>query len=169
MNDPIVNRVAQNTSLINLELKVFGSDKKRLEIDIKKWLHKGLVLKEKPFRKSLKEHDWSSYKDMLVCINCSSDVIIPTWAYMLVSVYLEEYADFVCVGSLNQLEINLFNHNIFQLDSSIYKDKRILIKGCSETYIPESAYVSILKQLMPVAKSVMFGEACSNVPVFKKR
>ena len=106
---------------------------------------------------------------MLVSINCSSDVIIPTWAYMLVTVYLEEYADFVCVGSLNQLEINLFNHNIFQLDSSIYKDKRVLIKGCSETYIPDSAYVAILKQLMPVAKSVMFGEACSNVPVFKKR
>ena len=88
---------------------------------------------------------------------------------MLVCVQLEPFADFTCLGSLKQLEVDLFNSNIQQLDSSLYSDKRVLIKGCSETYIPESAYVSIVKKLMPVVKSVMFGEACSNVPVFKKR
>ena len=168
MADQIINRVA-NSSLINLELKDFGSSKERVEIDIKKWLFKGLVLKEKEFRKSLKEHDWSKYNDKLVAVFCSSDVIIPTWAYMLVCVQLEPFAYFTCLGSLKQLEIDLFNSNIQKLDSSLYSDKRVLIKGCSETYIPDSAYVSIVKKLMPVVKSVMFGEACSNVPVFKKR
>ena len=168
MADQIINRVA-NSSLINLELKDFGSNKERIYIDIKQWLHMELILKEKEFRKSLKEHNWSAYRDKIVAVNCSSDVIIPTWAYMLVCVQLQPFANFTCLGSIDQLEIDLFNTNIQQLDTSAYKDKRVLIKGCSETYIPESAYVAIVKKLMPVAKSIMFGEACSNVPVFKKR
>ena len=168
MTDQIINRVA-NSSLINLELKDFGSNKERIYIDIKQWLHMGLILKEKEFRKSLKEHDWSAYKDKIVAVSCSSDVIIPNWAYMLICVQLHPFANFTCLGSLNQLETDLFNTNIQQLDVNVYKDKRVLIKGCSETYIPESAYVAIVKKLIPVVKSIMFGEACSNVPVFKKR
>ena len=167
MSEKIINKIANSPS-ITLELKAFSPKLERVEIDIKKWLYKELILKEKDFRTEIKNHDWSSYSNKNVAINCSVDAIVPNWAYMLISIALKPHANFSFLGTLDHLEICLFNNNIQALEVSNFINKKVLIKGCSETYIPSSAYVSITNKLLPVVQSLMFGEACSNVPLFKK-
>ena len=167
MSEKIINKIA-NSPLITLELKAFSPKLERVEIDIKEWLHKELILKEKEFRAAIKNHDWAFYSNKNVAINCSVDAIIPNWAYMLVSIALKPHANFSILGTLDQLEIALFDKNIQAIEISNFREKKVLIKGCSETYIPSSAYVSITNKLLPVVQSLMFGEACSNVPLFKK-
>ncbi|MDG2369397.1 MAG: DUF2480 family protein [Flavobacteriales bacterium] len=167
MSEKIINKVA-SSQLITLELKSFKSKEEIIAFDIKNWLFKEQILKEKEFRLNIKKHDWSIFTNKNVAIICSVDSIIPNWAYMLISIALKPYAKFSYVGSTKQLEEYLFNSNIQALETSNFTNKKVLIKGCSESHIPTSAYVSITNKLLPVVQSLMFGEACSNVPLFKK-
>ena len=168
MTKEIVNRV-QKSGLITLEMKSFYGDQERVLLDIKHWLYEGLILKEKTFRTHLKNHDWSIYKNKFVGVYCSEDTIIPVWAFMLVSTYLNQFTPHVYLANKEELEKHIFQINIQQLNIDDYVNKRVLIKGCSQTYIPETSYIEISKKLIDVVKSLMFGEACSNVPLFKKK
>jgi hypothetical protein len=164
----IINKVSQS-GLITIEMKSFKGSQKRTVIDIKKWLYEGIVLKEKLFRSHLKEAQWDNYKNHFVAIHCSEDTIVPIWAYMLITSYLKPYAENIILGDSKDLEAHVFCQNINQLNLSDYKDKRVLIKGCSDTYIPDTSFVHISELLINEVKSLMFGEACSNVPIFKRK
>ena len=128
-----------------------------------------LILKEKEFRQSVKEKDWSEFKGKMVGIVCSADAIVPTWAYMLVALALEPYAKRVFFGGLNEMENLLFSEKIARLDTAVYKDARIVIKGCGDKPIPTNAFVQLTALLKPVAKSIMYGEPCSTVPIYKAK
>lgn len=164
--DSIENKIAKS-GLITLEMKNFKGDQKRSVIDIKNWLFEGVILKEKLFREYIKNHDWSQYKNHYVSIHCSEDAIIPVWSYMLVVAKLKPFTSNIVMGNEKELERFIFNLNICEIDLSSFIDKRVLIKGCSETYIPEESFLKIVSTLQGTVKSVMFGEACSNVPIFK--
>lgn len=166
MQNEILNRVA-NSKLVTIDLEDFYPQGKRLLLDIKDWLHQELVLKEKEFRARAKVHDWSQYKNAFVALHCSSDAIIPSWAYLLLTTYLAPYTKRVVVGDMDKIESILFNEIINNLDGNFFKDKSILVKGCATKPIPDNAYVQLVEKLMPVATSIMYGEACSNVPLFK--
>lgn len=168
MSDEIVNRVTQS-SLVTIDLEDFYPKGTRSTIDIKQWLFHKLILREADFRDFLKEHDWSQYQNHYVALTCSADAIIPSWAYMLISTYLHPIAKKVVVGSLQNLETAIFQDIINALPTDPYKDKPIIIKGCANKPIPETAYIQLIEKLQPVARSIMFGEACSTVPLFKKR
>jgi len=165
---PIINRVAKSP-LINIDLEDFYPEGKRELIDIAPWLYKGLILKEKEFRIFIEKHNWEDYKDCFVAIYCSTDVIIPSWAYLLISSKLTNYAKLVVVGDLELLETTIYAKIINNLDLAKYKNKPIIIKGCSIKPIPNSAFTMLVKKLQPVVKSLMYGEACSTVPIFKKK
>jgi len=164
----IVNRVAQS-KLVTLDLEEFYPKGTRLQIDIKDWLFEGLILKEKEFRSQISEHNWEQYKDAYVVLNCSSDAIVPGWAFMLISTKLQPYAKKVVLGSLEDLETTLFQSVIEDLDISDFRDKPVIIKGCSNKPVPPNAYLWATLKLQPVAKSIMYGEACSSVPLFKRK
>ena len=167
MAEEIVNRIA-NSKLITIDLEDFYPEGERMLFDISDWLFEGLILREKDFRESTKNHDWSQYNDKYVALTCKTDAIIPSWAYMLITTYLSLSAKKVVVGNLELLETSIFQDIINSLDISKYKDKPIIIKGCTEKYIPETTSVQLVEKLLPIAKTVMFGEACSTVPLFKK-
>ncbi|MBT8181166.1 MAG: DUF2480 family protein [Eudoraea sp.] len=164
----IVNRVAQS-KLMTLDLEEFYPKGTRLQIDIKDWLFEGLILREKEFRNQISEHNWEQYKDAYVAIFCSTDAIIPGWAYMLISTKLQPYARKVVLGSLEDLETILFQTIIEEMNVSEFKDKPVIIKGCSNKPVPPNAYLWATLKLQPVAKSIMYGEACSSVPLFKRK
>lgn len=164
----IVNRVAQS-KLMTLDLEEFYPEGTRLQIDIKDWLFEGLILREKEFRNQISEHDWEQYKDAYVAIFCSTEAIIPGWAYMLISTKLQPYAKKVVVGSLENMETILFQTIIEEMNVSEFKDKPVIIKGCSNKPVPPNAYLWATLKLQPVAKSIMYGEACSSVPLFKRK
>lgn len=166
-DQPIVNRVAKS-KIQTLDLEKFFPDEERLTLDISQWLYKGFILKEKEFRAELKEHDWNQYANKYVALYCYNDAIVPEWAYMLVSTYLRDHARKVIFGSLQELELLLFSDVINKIDPEEYRDKPVIIKGCSEKEIPQNAYVQLVQKLQPVVKSMMFGEACSSVPLYKK-
>jgi len=168
MSGEIVNRVA-NSSLITFNLEDFYPSGKRILFDIKDWLFHGLVLKEKEFRDHIKTHDWSFYKDTYVALTCSTDAIIPAWAFMLIALELETYAKKVSVGNLEQLESLIYQDLINSINVIEYKDKPIIIKGCSNKPIPINAYTMIVNKLKPIAKSIMYGESCSSVPLYKNK
>lgn len=165
--EQIVNRVAQS-KLVTIDLEDFYPPGKRMAIDIKEWLIEGLLLREKDFRESLKNHPWEQYQDCYVALYCSTDAIIPGWAYLLVTTYLTPVARKVVVGNLEQLETILFTEIIQQLDVSPYVGLPLIIKGCSQN-IPQNAYIQLIQKLQQVAKSLMYGEACSTVPLFKNK
>lgn len=167
MKDQIINRVA-NSKLVTIDLEDYYPNGLRLVFDIKDWLFEGLVLREKDFRQNVKTHDWSQYQDNYIALMCSTDAIIPGWAYMLLTTQLDPFAKKVLVGNLETLETSIYQDIILNLDVSEFKDKPIIIKGCSNKPVPENAYLLLTSKLMPVAKSIMFGEACSSVPLFKK-
>lgn len=167
MEGEIVNRVA-NSKLITIDLEDLYPEGPRIVLDIKDWLLEGLVLREKDFRTSIKEHDWSRYQDSFVVLTCSTDAIIPGWAYMLVSTYLAPVAKKVVVGDLEMLETVLYAEIIQQLDVSAYEGLPVIIKGCSRKPVPKNAYLQLISRLQPVTKSIMYGEACSSVPLYKK-
>lgn len=167
MSEEIVNRV-QKSGLVTIDLDDIELPKNILEIDIKCWLHEGLFLKEKEFRAKVNSHDWSKYKNSYVYVHCSSDAIVPTWAYMLVSSQLENLTNKVTIGGKEKFYERYFENALNKLDFTIYKEKSVIIKGCSDEKIPISAYHLITTKLKPIAKSIMYGEACSAVPVFKK-
>ena len=164
----IINRVAQS-NLVTLDLEEYYPEGTRLQIDIKDWLFEGLILKEKEFRNQIALHNWEQYNDAYVALYCSTEAIIPGWAYMLVSTKLQPYAKKVVLGSLEDLETTIFHLIIENLKVSDFKDKPVIIKGCSNKPIPPNAYLWATIKLQPVAKSIMYGEACSSVPLFKRK
>ena len=168
MADEIVNRVA-NSKLKTLDLEDFYPKGTRTIIDIKKWLFHELILKEKDFREYLKNHDWSQYQNNYLALTCSSDAIIPSWAYMLIATYTSPFAVKTIVGNLQQLETAIFQDILNNFNVEAYRDIPVIIKGCSNKPIPETAYIQLIEKLQPVAKTIMFGEACSTVPIYKSK
>ena len=163
----IVNKV-QKSGIITLDLEEMYPQGSRIVIDLADQLWEGLALKEKDFRAWVKEHDWSQYTNAFVSVDCSVDAIIPTWAYMLVAVQLEPVAQLVTAGNEHDLERSIFTRFISELDPTTYQDARVVVKGCSKLPVPLSAYSELTAKLRPVVKSLMFGEPCSTVPLYKK-
>lgn len=167
MEKEIVNRVEQS-GLTEINLEDYYLKGERVLIDVKENLFQELILKEKDFREFVKNEDWKKYKDKFVAITCSADAIVPTWAYMLIATALQPFAKKFVFGDLKTLETILFNEALSKINQEDFKDKRVVIKGCGEIPVPESAYVELTRILTPVAKSIMYGEPCSTVPVMKK-
>ncbi len=165
--EEIVNKVT-NSTLVVFDLEDYYPKGIRTQIDISVWLIDGFLLKEKDFREQLKNHDWSQYQDHLVAINCSTDSIIPAWAILLVAIHVAPFAKKVVNGNFVDLDSSIYQDVLATLDYTIYKDKPIIIKGCSKKPVPESAYIMAASYLQPFARSIMYGEACSAVPLFKK-
>ncbi|MBK6329318.1 MAG: DUF2480 family protein [Bacteroidetes bacterium] len=165
--DPIVNKVAES-SLITINLETF-LPQQMMVFDLKPFLFMELILKEKDFRAALLSHDWHQYKDKNVVVTCTADAIIPVWAYMLVMSYLQSVAIQAVMGNEAEAGKQMMLYNIQQLDTNPYIDQRIVIKGCGEIPIPNEAYAAITFKLRPVAKSIMYGEPCSTVPIYKKK
>lgn len=168
MSEKIVNRVAKSP-LKNIDLEELYPDGKRILFDIKNWLFEGIILKEKDFRESVNKHDWSQYQDTYVALTCSEDAIIPSWAYLLLSAELTPYAKKIVVGDLELLETSIFQEIINHMDISEYQDKPVIIKGCADKPIPASAFSFLIDRIQPIAKTIMYGEACSTVPLYKKK
>jgi hypothetical protein len=166
--DLIENKVA-NSGLITIDLETLKHQGECVGFDIKNWLFREQILKEKDFREFVKAHDWSVYQNKNVAFFCSSDAIVPTWAYMLLATAIQPFANFYIFGTLNELTAALYERAISNLKLADFTDKRIIIKGCSQNEIPVNAYVAISNKLLPVVKSLMYGEACSNVPIYKKK
>ena len=168
MDKEIINRVVKS-KLVTIDLEAFYPKGERILFDIKDWLFQETVLKEKDFRESVKNHDWSKYQDAFVALHCSTDSIIPSWAYLLITTNLAPYTKRVVVGNIDKIEAVLFTEIINKLDVEFFRDKLILVKGCASKPIPETAYVQLIEKLIPVAASIMYGEACSNVPLYKSK
>ncbi len=168
MAEEIINRVA-NSKLITFDLEEIYPKGERISFDISQWLLEGIVLRESEFRNKATEHNWSQYQDKFVALFCSTDAIVPGWAYLLLSLHLAPYAKKVTVGSLDELESILFTELLQNIDVSEYIDKPVIIKGCAHKPIPQNAYVILAQKLQPIAKSIMYGEACSSVPLFKRK
>lgn len=166
--DQIINKVA-SSGLISLDLEEFYPEGERVFFDLKDLLFQGLILKEKDFREFLKQHNWETYKDKYVAVFCTADAVIPAWAFMLLGIYLNPFAKKVIYGSLTELEEKLYSEIIDKLNIAPFLDARVVIKGCSNKPVPVSAYVDIVNKLRPVVKSLMFGEPCSTVPLYKKK
>ncbi|MCS7005881.1 MAG: DUF2480 family protein [Cytophagales bacterium] len=165
--DTIVNRVAQS-SLITLDLSEYYHHGERIVYDIAQHLYEGLILREKEFRRFLSEHDWETYRGKNVAITCSTDAIIPIWAYMLLATKLQPYAHKVIFGTLAELENALFQDALSKIDLTKFQDAKVVIKGCGKVPVPPFAYVEITRLLLPYAHSIMYGEPCSTVPIFKR-
>jgi hypothetical protein len=168
MAEEIINRVA-SSGLVTFNLEEFYHPGERVVYDLKDNLFMDLILKEKDFRAFLKEHDWSQFAGKNVAITCSEDVVIPTWAYMLLTLALEPFANCVIKGGLKDLEIKLYQEALSSVDFEQFNDNRVVVKGCSKVDVPEEIYVEVARKLQPIVKSLMFGEPCSTVPLYKKR
>ncbi len=168
MSEVFVNKVA-NSGLITLDLETFLPVGETTTFDLKDHLFMGLILKEKDFREALKNLDWSIYRDKNVAIICSVDAIIPMWAYMLVASYLQPVAKDVFAGNEAEMQKHLFLKNMAAINPAEYLDQRVVVKGCGDIPIDNFAYTEITKILTPVAKSIMYGEPCSTVPIYKKK
>lgn len=167
MDEVIVNKVSES-GLVTLDLEEFYPKEETAVFDMKEHLFMGLILKEKDFREAMKSLDTSSYKGKNVALTCSADAIIPVWAYMLAASYLEPVAHEIVFGDSDVLQQAVFLKNIAKINVADYEDKRVVIKGCGELPISEAAYVAVTALLRPVVKSIMYGEPCSTVPIFKK-
>ncbi len=167
MEKPLVNRVAAS-GLITIKLEDWYPEGEIATFDLKDFLFQGLVLKEKDFRQALKAHDWEQYRDRHVLLRCSTDAIIPTWAWMLLASYLEPVARSVFHGSEEEFLKNWFVEALRREDPSQWAGQRIVIKGCGDKRVPEAAYVELTRILRPIAQSIMYGEPCSTVPIYKK-
>ncbi|MDA9555478.1 DUF2480 family protein [Pelobium sp.] len=168
IQENIVNKVAQS-GLISFDLATLQHPGERVVYDIKDNLFHGLILKEKDFRDFVKNHDWQSYAGKNVAVICSADAIVPTWAYMLIASKLANVANYFVFGDLEVLETALYLIALEKLDLTPYQDQRLVIKGCGDIYVPTSAYMAITAKLNGIAKSVMYGEPCSTVPIFKRK
>lgn len=166
--DTIVNKVAES-GIVTIDLANFLPEKDTIiAFDIKPFLFREMILKEKDFREAMKTHDWEQYNDMSVAIYCSADAIVPVWAYMLIAAYLQPFAVTTYFGTKNELYNKLISDKISSLNSDEYADKRVVLKGCGDKEVPASAYVSATEKLRPVVKSLMYGEPCSTVPIYKQ-
>ncbi len=167
MEETIINKVSQS-GLLTINLEELYDESQRKLLDIKDQLYMGLMLKEKEFREYIKTNDWEVYRGCLVAVTCSTDAIVPTWAYMLIANKLSGVAKQFIFGSPQELESLMFIRKIDTLDLSLYEGQRVVIKGCSDKPVPVSAYVYLTEKLTPLVKSIMYGEPCSTVPVYKK-
>ena len=168
MPEEIKNRVAES-KIVTFNLEDYYPKGERVLFDISSWLYEHMILKEKDFREMAKNHNWEQYKDAYVALYCSTDAIIPAWAYMLITTYLSSYAKKVIVGDLKQLETSLYQEIIEKMDLSGLTDLPVIVKGCSNKPVPQNAYIFLIQKLQPIAKSIMYGEACSAVPLFKRK
>ena len=169
MSDEIKNKVAES-GIVTIDLEKYLPAKEETAVfDLKDFLFMGMILKEKDFREALKQQDWEKFRNKNVAITCSADAIIPVWAYMLATAYLQPVAKEIMVGSEKELNKSVFLKNISTISIAELSDKRIVLKGCGETPIDDFAYAEATRVLLPVAKSIMYGEPCSTVPVFKKK
>lgn len=167
MSGEIVNKVA-SSGLITLDLGELAPEGTRSAFDLAEHLWQGLVLKEKDFREMVKTTDWSHYRDHLVAVHCSADAIIPDWAYMLVVSALQPYARRIVVATPEALEMILFSEAVRALNPENYRDARVVVKGCGEIKVPAGAFAEVVSHLQPVVRSMMYGEPCSTVPVYKR-
>lgn len=165
---PIENKVA-SSGLITLDLETFSHPGERILFDIKPWLFREMILKEKDFRESVLQHDWKQYSGKNLAFTCSADALIPTWAYMLLAIQAEPFVHRYVFGDLQTLETVLFQDALQALNPADFAGKRVIIKGCGHIPVPVSAYVEITHKLLPVAKTILYGEACSNVPIYKRK
>ena len=163
----VINKVAQS-ALVTLNLEEFIHPGERVVYDIKENLFHGLMLREKDFREFIKTHDWSQYAGKNIAIICSSDAIVPTWAYMLLAIKLQPFAHKYIFGNMEALEQELFHEAIAKIEAEEYRDAKLVIKGCGSIPVPTYAYVKIMEKLLPVASSIMYGEPCSTVPLYKR-
>ena len=168
MSEPFVNKVAES-GLVSIDLETWYPKGEVAVFDMKDHLFMGLILKEKDFREALKNLDWSAYAEKNIALTCTADAIIPVWAWMLVATYLQPVAREIVMGDEKELHKQLFLKNLSAINISDYTDKRVVIKGCGETPIGDFVYMEITKLLRPVVKSIMYGEPCSTVPVYKKQ
>jgi Protein of unknown function (DUF2480) len=168
MQEQIINKVA-TSGLVSLDLEDFYDKNERVVYDLKDNLFMGLILKEKDFREFLKTNDWSQFEGKNVAILCSEDAIIPTWAFMLLAIQLEPFAKNLVFGDLKDLENRLFQDALSKINLEEFSGKRVVVKGCGKVPVPTSAYVEITRKLKPHVQSLMFGEPCSTVPLYKKR
>jgi hypothetical protein len=166
--EEIVNKVA-NSALEVFDLEDYYPKGIRSQIDISQWLLEGFLLKEKDFRAHLQEHDWSQYQDQFVAINCSTDAIVPAWASILVAIQLAPFARKIVNGNIEDLDSALYEEILPEIDYSVYENKAVIIKGCSRKPVPKRAYIIAAQHLQHFARSIMYGEACSAVPLFKKK
>ena len=166
--EEIVNKVAES-SLEVFDLEDYFPDNHVVELDISQWLLEGFLLKEKDFREQLKNFDWSIYEDKYVGITCTTDAILPAWTFALVAVYLNPVALKVINGNLEAITLVWYEDILSKVDYSSYKDKPVILKGCSKKQVPQAVYTLAIQKLMLQAKSIMFGEACSAVPLFKRK
>ena len=164
----IVNRVAKSP-LVTIDLEDYYPEGRRMVFDLKDFLYEELILKEKDFRESLKNHDWSQYQNAYVAMDCSTDAIIPSWAFLLVATYLQPYAKKIVKGNLVNLETSVYQEIIQNLDVSQWEGKKIIVKGCSRKPVPDAAYIQLIEKIQPEIQSLMYGEACSTVPLLKKK
>jgi hypothetical protein len=168
MDDVIINKVA-NSGLVTIDLEDYLPKEEIAVFDLKEHLFRGLILKEKDFREALKNINWEIYRNKYVAVTCSADAIIPMWAYMLITSYVQPIAKDVYTGTLEEMRKHLLLKNINTIRAEEFADQRLIIKGCGDHPVDNAAYAEITKLLRPVAKSIMYGEACSNVPIFKKK
>lgn len=168
MENEIINRVAQSP-LVTIDMEELYDHGDRVLYDLKDNLFEEIILKEKDFRAFLKSHDWAQYQDKHVAIYCSVDAIVPRWAFMLLAVQLEPYAKTIVFGRLEDLENELFRKAIEKINPTDYKDKKVVIKGCGKLEVPIAAYVELTSRLRPFVASIMYGEPCSTVPVYKAK
>ncbi len=168
MSEPLINKVAES-GLVTLDLEQYYPKGETAVFDLKDYLFMGMILKEKDYREGLKTTDWSLYSGKNVALTCSADAIIPVWAWMLAAAYLQPVAKELVMGDENELHKQLYLKNIAAINPEEFADKRMVIKGCGETPIADFVYMEVTKKLLPVAKSIMYGEPCSTVPVYKKK
>lgn len=168
MEDVIINKVAQS-SLITFNLEDLYDKHERTSFDMLQCLFQGLILREKDFRAFILEHDWEQYRDKNVAVFCSVDAIVPTWAYMLLANKLQPVAHFLYFGSLAEMENVMLINALNKINPEDYIDQRVVVKGCGEIDIPTAAYVEVTRLLTPYVKSIMYGEPCSTVPIFKRK
>lgn len=166
--DEIVNKVA-GSGIVSIDLEEFRTPGERVLFDLKPHLFQELILKEKDFREFVKNNNWSIYREKIVGIVCTADAVVPTWAYMLLTLALEPFTQKVYFGDLQNVENLLFTEKLSSLDPSQYKGARVVIKGCSDNHLPTNAYVQLTRLLKPYAKSIMYGEPCSTVPLYKSK
>lgn len=167
MSEPIINKVAES-GIITIDPATFIPTGETVVFDLKDYLFMGLILKEKDFRESLKSLDWEQYRDRNVALTCTADAIIPVWAYMLVTSNLQPVAREIVMGDEHELQKQVFLKNVSKLDIKSFEDKRVVIKGCGDIPIGDYVYMELTRLLRPVVKSIMYGEPCSTVPVYKK-
>jgi hypothetical protein len=168
MAEEIINKVA-SSGIITIDLEDYYPKEEILQFDIKPYLFRELILKEKDFREALQKTDWIKYENKIVSVICSVDAIIPAWAYMLIATFLQPVAKDIIIGDEKQAIKQNILKKINEINPNYYSEKRLIIKGCGDVFIDSAAYMEITKRLLPVAKSIMYGEACSNVPVYKKK